>query len=249
MPSSAGSISERRGSLMYYYPMMYFDPTYIFLILGAVLSLIASAHVKSVFRKYSEVRSASGLTGTEAAESILRQNGIYNVTVHAVSGDLTDNYVPSKKVLNLSDSTRNSSSIAAIGVAAHECGHAIQDAVHYSPLLLSQKIAPACSVASQISWPLFLFGLIIGYTPLISIGIYVFIFAMLFQIITLPVEFNASYRAVQTLRSNGMLTEEELTGVKRVLTAAALTYVAAAATMLLQLLRLLILAGGRRRDD
>ena len=230
----------------YGYPM-YFDWTYILVLIGAALSMIASANVKSTFEKYSGIPSDSGLTGAQAAEMILLRNGINNVRVQGIAGHLTDNYVPSKKVLNLSESTIRSTSIAAIGVAAHECGHAIQDARSYSPLVLTRTISPACAIASKFSIPLVIFGMIIGMTPLINFGIMAFVVAISFQILTLPVEFDASRRAVQTLQENGMMTPEEISGVKAVLTAAALTYVAAAASSILQLLRLILIAKGRER--
>jgi len=230
----------------YGYPM-YFDWTYILVLIGAAFSMIASANVNSTFEKYSRVMSGSGLTGAQAAQMILERNGISNVRVQDIQGHLTDNYVPSKKVLNLSQSTIGSSSIAAIGVAAHECGHAIQDARSYSPLVLTRTISPACALASKFSIPLIIFGLFIGMTPLINFGIMAFVVAISFQILTLPVEFDASRRAVQTLQENGMMTREELSGVKAVLRAAALTYVAAAASSILQLLRLILIAKGNNR--
>ena len=230
----------------YGYPM-YFDWTYILVLIGAALSMIASANVNSTFEKYSRVLSGSGLTGAQAAQMILERNGISNVRVQGIQGHLTDNYVPSKKVLNLSQSTIGSSSIAAIGVAAHECGHAIQDARSYSPLVLTRTISPACALASKFSIPLIIFGLFIGMTPLINFGIMAFVVAISFQILTLPVEFDASRRAVQTLQENGMMTQEELSGVKAVLRAAALTYVAAAASSILQLLRLILITKGNNR--
>ncbi len=230
----------------YGYPM-YFDWTYILVLIGAALSMMASANVKSTFEKYSRIQSGSGLTGAQAAEMILQRNGISNVRVQGIAGHLTDNYVPSKKVLNLSQSTIGSTSIAAIGVAAHECGHAIQDARSYSPLVLTRTISPACAIASKFSIPLIIFGLVIGMTPLINFGIIAFVVAISFQILTLPVEFDASRRAVQTLQENGMMTQEELAGVKAVLHAAALTYVTAAASSILQLLRLILIAKGRER--
>ena len=233
----------------YGYPMFY-DPTYVLVLIGVILSMIASANVNRTFQKYAKVGARAGITGADAARLILSRNDITNVRVQGIAGNLTDNYVPSKKILNLSESTINSHSIAAIGVAAHECGHAIQDHVCYAPLVLTRTITPACAVASKISIPMIFFGILISWSPLIKIGIIAFIVAISIQLLTLPVEFDASRRAVKTLRENQVLTEEELDGVKAVLTAAALTYVAAAASSLLQLLRLLILTrGGRRSDD
>lgn len=232
----------------YGYPMYYMDPTYILVVIGVLLSLLASWNVQHTFQKYAGVRSRSGLTGAEAAQQILNRNDIMDVRIQAISGQLTDNYVPSQKVLHLSDSSRNSSSIAAIGVAAHECGHAIQDKESYAPLVLTRTISPACALASKASIPLVFFGILISWTPLIRLGVIAFMLATSIQILTLPVEFDASRRAVQTLRENQMLSEDELRGVKAVLTAAALTYIAAAASSLLQLLRLLLLTRGNRRD-
>ncbi len=233
----------------YGYPMYYYDPTYILVIIGALLSIIASANVKRAFSRYAKVRAGSGITASQAAALILQKNNINNVSIQGISGSLTDNYVPSKKALNLSDSTRNSDSIAAIGVAAHECGHAIQDASGYAPLVLTRTITPLCSIASKVSFPLILIGLIIGLTPFVKAGIIMFMVAISFQILTLPVEFDASRRAIRTLRENGMMSESELNGVKAVLTAAALTYVAAAASSLLQLLRLIMISRSGRRND
>jgi len=237
---------------MYGYPMYYgygYDWTYILVLIGVVLSMIASHNVKSTFEKYSQVQAFSGLTGAQAAKMILERNGINNVRIQGIAGSLTDNYVPSQKVLNLSQSTINSTSIAAIGVAAHECGHAIQDAKGYQPLVLTRTISPICAVASKISLPLILFGFIISMTPLVQIGLITFAVAISIQLLTLPVEFDASRRAVETLAEYGMVNDRELDGIKAVLKAAALTYVAAAASSVLQLLRLFLLTkgNGRRR--
>lgn len=229
-----------------YYPMFY-DWTYILVLIGAVLSMIASANVNHAFNKYAHVHARIGITGAKAAELILEKNGIRNVSIQGIRGNLTDNYVPSRKVLNLSDATRDSDSIAAIGVAAHECGHAIQDADGYAPLTLTRTINPICAVASRVAIPLIFFGLIISLTPLINLGIIAFTIAISIQILTLPVEFNASRRALATLREYNILTEDELAGVRAVLIAAALTYVAAAASSLLQLMRLVLIS--RSRDD
>ena len=225
----------------------YFDPTYILLIIGMILSLAASARVKSTFAIYSRVRSASGLTGAEAARRILRMAGITDVVV-PISGSLTDHYDPGTKKLALSQDVYDRTSVAAIGVAAHECGHAIQHAQNYAPLTIRSAIVPAANIGSTISWPLFLAGLIFSIRPLLTLGILLFTLAVLFQVVTLPVEFNASSRALKMLGSSGMLGTDEVRGAKKVLTAAALTYVAALASSILQLLRLIILAGGRDRD-
>ncbi|MGI6080450.1 MAG: zinc metallopeptidase [Candidatus Avilachnospira sp.] len=228
-----------------YYP--FWDSTYVLVIIGAILSMIASSRVKSTFAKYDKVRARSALTGARAAEMILRNHGIYDVEVKHINGQLTDCYVPSKKVLNLSDSTYNSTSIAAIGVAAHECGHAIQHAVGYAPLTLSNMIHPACAIGSNLAMPILIIGILLSMPFLVELGILLFLFAVIFQVITLPVEYNASNRALATLGESGMLNEEELVGTKKVLRAAGLTYVAALAASLLSLLRLVLIAN-RNRD-
>ena len=226
---------------MFYY---YYDGTYILVLIGVVLSLLASAKVKSTFARYSKVRSYSGMTGREAAEQILHRNGIYDVQVIHIAGNLTDHYDPRNKTLALSDPVYNSTSVAAIGVAAHECGHAVQHDVGYLPLSIRGALVPVANFGSTLSWPLILIGLFINgqmSAVLINLGILLFTAAVLFQIVTLPVEFNASHRAVKALGTTGMLREDEVKGVRSVLPAAALTYVASAAAMILQLLRLLIL--------
>lgn len=228
--------------------MLYYDWTYILIIIGAVLSLWASAGVKSTYSKYSKVSAMYGITGVEAAERILHGAGIYDVKVERVSGNLTDHYDSSSKVLRLSDTVYNSASIAAIGVAAHECGHAIQDNQSYVPLRLRHFLVPIVNFGNHLSMPLFIIGLLLGlYDTLVPIGIFLFSFAVLFQFVTLPVEFNASSRAVAILGESGMMTGEELPKVRKVLRAAAYTYLAAAAASALQLLRLLLLS--RRRRD
>lgn len=229
--------------------MYYLDSTFILVIIGALLCLAASAKVKSTFKKYSKIRSLSGVTGAEAAERVLRAAGIFDVTVQQVSGDLTDHYDPRDKTLKLSNTVFGQSSVAAIGVAAHECGHAIQHNKGYVPLRLRGAFVPIANFGSKISWPLIIVGMLLGRSqPLIGLGIIMFSFAVLFQLITLPVEFNASSRAVVILGETGILHGEELTQTKKVLNAAALTYVAGAAASILQLLRLLLLFGGRSRD-
>ena len=231
----------------------YWDPTYILVVIGAVICMLASAMVNSTFNRYNRVRSMSGLTGAQAAERILHSAGIYDVTVQYVSGNLTDHYDPRSKVLRLSDSTYHSTSIAAVGVAAHECGHAIQHQKNYLPLNIRSAIVPAANFGSKIAWPLILIGLFITSNTgslLINIGIACFSLAVLFQLVTLPVEFNASSRAIRILGDTGILGEQELSGTKKVLGAAALTYVAGAASAILQLLRLILLFGRRGdRDD
>ena len=234
---------------MFYY---FYDWTYILVIIGAVISLAASARVNRVFAQYSTVRSHSGMTGREAAEQILHRNGIYDVQVIHISGNLTDHYNPGKKTLGLSDTVYNSTSVAAIGVAAHECGHAVQHATGYAPLSIRGALVPVANIGSFAAWPLIIIGLFLnGQTSalFINLGILLFSAAVLFQLVTLPVEFIASGRAVKVLENSGMLYPDEVSSVKKVLGAAALTYVASAAAMILQLLRLLILTGGRRRND
>lgn len=229
-----------------------FDPTYILVLIGAVICLIASARVKSTFNRYSQYRSMSGMTGAQAAERILRASGIYDVTVQHVSGSLTDNYNPSQKTLNLSDSVYGATSVAAIGVAAHECGHAIQHQKGYAPLSFRTAIVPVANIGSSLAWPLILIGLFFTSNTgsfFIHLGILCFSLAVLFQLVTLPVEFNASSRALQILGDQGILAESELPYTRKVLKAAALTYVAGAAASILQLLRLILLFGGRGRDD
>lgn len=235
----------------YYSSMGYgmYDPTIILVLIGAVLSMWASGRVQATFQKYSQVRSMTGITGAEAARKLLHSQGIYDVTVQPVKGQLTDHYDPRSKTIKLSESVYHQTSVSAIGVAAHECGHAIQDNVGYVPLKLRGAFVPAANFGSKLSWPLILIGLVLGATPFIQIGIWMFVLAVLFQIITLPVEFNASGRAVSLLGEMGILQGQEVDQTKKVLSAAALTYVAAAAASILQLLRLVLLFGGRRRDD
>lgn len=230
---------------MYYYG---FDPTYILLIIGMLLSLAASAKLKSTFAIYRRMESASGMTGAQAAQRILRNAGVYDVRIEPISGELTDHYDPRTKTVRLSEPIYNKTSLAAVGVAAHECGHAIQHATNYAPLNLRSAIVPIANLGSTLSWPLFLAGLIMSFRPLLTAGIVLFTAAVLFQLVTLPVEINASSRALKLLNADGILAPQEVRGAKKVLTAAALTYVAALAGSILQLLRLLILAGGRDRD-
>ena len=225
------------------------DPTYILIIIAAIISLAAQYMVQSSFSKYSRYQSSRGITGAQAAQNILRANGINDVTIKRVQGSLTDHYDPRNKTLNLSDTVYNKTSVAAVGVAAHECGHAIQHSVNYAPLNLRTAIVPLANIGSNLSWPLFLAGLIFSVEPLLNIGILLFSLAVLFQVVTLPVEYNASSRALKMLESTGILSPDENKGAKKVLSAAALTYVAAVAASILQLLRLIILSGGRRRDD
>ena len=228
----------------------YFDPTYVLVLIGAVISLFASMRVKTTFHKYAKVRSRSNMTGAQAAQRVLNSAGIYDVRIQHVAGDLTDHYDPRNKTLNLSDSVYGSASVAAVGVAAHECGHAIQHQQGYSPLNLRSALVPVANLGSTAAWPLIILGILFGGAGslLCKIGILLFSAAVLFQIVTLPVEFNASARAVRILGDTGILSEQELPYTKKVLKAAALTYVAGAAAAILQLLRLVLLAGGRNRD-
>ncbi len=230
----------------------WWDPTYFLVLIGAIICLIASAGVKSTYSKYSRYRSMSNMTGAQAAERILNSAGIYDVSIRHVSGNLTDHYDPRNKTLNLSESVYGSTSVAAVGVAAHECGHAIQHQKNYAPLTIRGALVPVANFGSTISWPLILIGLFFTSntgTLLINLGILCFSFAVIFQLVTLPVEFNASRRALKILGNTGILNSEELPMTRKVLKAAALTYVASAVAAILQLLRLVILFGGRNRDD
>ncbi len=224
------------------------DWTYLLVIAGLVISMIASANVKSTFARYSGVRSLHGMTGAMAAQQVLQYAGIYDVRIERVSGHLTDHYDPRSKVLRLSESTYGSNSIAAVCVAAHECGHAIQHQKGYGPLVLRSTLVPAANFGSTLAWPVFFMGLIFSIQPLLTIGIVLFSLAVIFQLVTLPVEFNASSRALRILGDSRMLSEEELQPGRKVLRAAALTYVASLVASIFQLLRLIILAGGRDRD-
>ena len=232
-----------------YYPM-YFDPTYMLVLIGVVICLAASAKMRSTFSRYSRIRNHSGMTGREAAEQVRHRAGIYDVRVEHVSGNLTDHYDPRSKVLRLSDATYGSASVAAVGVAAHECGHAIQHATGYAPLAFRSALVPVANFGSTIAWPLILIGLLFNSQSsvlFLNLGILAFSLAVLFQIVTLPVEFNASSRAIRMLSGNGMLYEDEVQATRKVLTAAALTYVAGAASAILQLLRIILISNSRRR--
>ena len=235
---------------MYGYYGFYFDPTYILVLIGAVLCIAASARVNSTYRKYERVRCASGMTGAEAAARILNYSGIHDVRIERVSGNLTDHYDPRNKVLRLSDATYASTSVAALGVAAHECGHAVQHQKGYGPLKLRSALVPAANIGSRLGIPLILLGVLLGlHSTLVQVGIWVFALAVLFQVVTLPVESNASSRALVMLQEYGITGGQETGYCKKVLNAAALTYVAAAASSVLQLLRLVLLFGNRRSDD
>ena len=231
---------------------MFYDPTYFWVLIGVILSLVASARVKSTFNRYSQMRNSRGMTGAQAAEQVLHGAGIYDVRIEHVRGNLTDHYDPRNKVLRLSDSVYGQTSVAAVGVAAHECGHAIQHAKGYAPLRFRNVLVPVANFGAKIAWPLILIGLLINSESswlLMQAGIIAFSLAVLFQVVTLPVEFNASSRAIRVLADRGIMFGEEIVAAKKVLSAAALTYVAGAASSILQLLRLIILTGGRRRND
>ncbi len=224
---------------------------YILYMLAFIAVLIftvwTQANVNGVFKKYAKVASRRGMTGKDAAEYILRNNGVYDVTVELVQGHLSDHYSPKERVLRLSESTYNSTSVAAIGVAAHEAGHAIQHATGYRFIAIRNAIIPICQIGSWASWPIIVLGAIIASTNLVNIGLILFSTIVFFQLITLPVEFNASHRAVAVIESLNILDDEEVKGTKRVLRAAALTYVAALMNAVLQLLRLIMIFGRRDR--
>ncbi|MBQ9009608.1 MAG: zinc metallopeptidase [Clostridia bacterium] len=227
--------------------MFYYDSTYILVLIGFLLAMAAEGAVRHAYNKWSDVQSRTGLTGRDIARKILDAGGMQDIPIQRIAGELTDNYDASARVLSLSWSVYDSDSVAAIGIAAHECGHALQDAQDYVPLRIRSNLVPVASVGSQAAIPLFLLGLFFSFRPLQIIGIACFVFAVLFYLVTLPVEFNASRRAIEIL-SGGVIPEDEMTGVKSVLTAAALTYVASALQAMLQLARLLLLSNRRRRD-
>ncbi|MCD7735600.1 MAG: zinc metallopeptidase [Lachnospiraceae bacterium] len=231
--------------MLYGYYM--FDWTYLLVIIGLLLSLAASANVNGAYRRYSRVRSMSGLTGAMAAQRVLHSAGIYDVRIERVSGNLTDHYDPRSKTLRLSDGVFASDSVAAVCVAAHECGHAVQDQVGYAPLSFRSSLVPVANFGSQLGWPVFVIGFLFSIQPLITAGIVLVTLAVLFQLVTLPVEFNASSRAMRMLENTHILGGQELAAGKRVLRAAAMTYVAGLTASVLQLLRLILLSGGRRR--
>ncbi len=228
-------------------PFFYFDYYYIILVVPVIIaSLIIQAKLKSTYAKYSKIGNARNITGAQAAQMVLGYYGIHDVTIEHVSGKLSDHYDPTTKVIRLSDGVFNGSSIAAVGVACHEAGHAAQHAEAYAPIKIRNLILPVCNIGSTLSMPLLIAGVIFGYEPLIWIGIGFFSFVAVFQLITLPVEFNASNRALSVIESNGLLSFEEKNGAAKVLKMAAMTYVAALATSIAQILRLVLLYGGRR---
>ncbi|MBE7022410.1 MAG: zinc metallopeptidase [Ruminococcaceae bacterium] len=229
-------------------PFYYYDSYYLILVVPAlIIALLAQFKVQSTFKKYAAVLSRRGQTAAEITRRILDGNGLAEVSVERVSGQLTDHYDPKARVVRLSDSVYDSTSVASIGVAAHEAGHAIQHASQYAPIRLRNAVLPVASFGSRLAVPLILIGLLLSFAPLVSGGIILFSALVLFQLVTLPVEFNASRRAIDTLRANQTLDEAELAGAKKVLSAAAMTYVAAALTSAMQLLRLVLLSNRRRR--
>lgn len=236
---------------MFYYG---FDLTYLIMVMPfVILSIWASSNVNSTFKRYSKVYSRRGLTGAQAAEQVLKNNGVYNVRIERVSGNLTDHFDPKSNVIRLSDNVYGNTSAAAIGVACHEAGHAVQYAQDYAPIKLRAAIIPVTNIGSMLAMPLIVLGLVLNFMTEFSytfvyIGIGCFGLSLLFQLITLPVEFNASHRAVAAISGAGLLDKQELDGAKKTLRAAALTYVAAAAVSLMQLLRLILIFGGRRDD-
>lgn len=236
------------GIVLTGYYGFYFDPTYFLVLIGTVVCLLSSAMVNSTMRKYHKKRIVTGISGVDCARRILDEEGLYHVQVECV--DKGDHYDPSAQVVRLSRENYVGSSITAVSVAAHECGHAIQHAKGYAPLNIRTALVPVVNIGSNLSWPIILVGVLFSYNQtLIEIGIWAFSLAVLFQVVTLPVEFNASRRAVAKLEQSGIIITEESTGSKKVLRAAAFTYVAAAAASLLQLLRLILLFGGNRRRD
>lgn len=240
--------------LLYYgYPFYYrFDPTYILIIIGVIISLIAQARLSSQFSKYKRIHSMSNMTGRMVAERILQANGINDVSIEKISGEMTDHFDPRNKVLRLSSNTYNGTSIASIGIAAHECGHAIQHNVGYAPINIRSAIVPVANIGSKLSWILILVGLLFtgeSSQLWLNAGIICFSAVVVFHLVTLPVEYNASNRALENIEDLRMLDSQELKGAKKVLNAAALTYVAGAATAILQLLRIILLFGGRNDRD
>lgn len=227
--------------------MLYFDNYYLILVVPAIIiSLIAQMKVQSTYSKYSKVFAKGSKTAREVTRAILDMNGLQNVGIESVAGNLSDHYDPRTNVIRLSDSVRGDVSVASIGVAAHEAGHAIQYAQGYTPIKLRNTVLPIANLGSRLSVPLILLGILFSFEPLVTIGILLFSTVLLFQLITLPVEFNASRRAIKTLEANNILVGEELTGAKKVLSAAAMTYVAAVLVSAMQLLRLVLINRRRR---
>lgn len=235
---------------MYYgYGLGYgYDWTIILVLIGAAISGLASLNVQGTFKKYSKIKNYRGITANQVAEQILHSAGIYDVRIERIRGNLTDHYSPNEKVLRLSDATYGQTSVAALGVAAHECGHAIQHQEGYAPLKLRSASVPLANIGSWASWPIIILGLLLGFTPLARAGIFLFTFVVAFQLITLPVEFDASARALRILDQDGILEGEEHRGATKVLKAAAMTYVAALFATILQLLRLVLIVSGNSRN-
>lgn len=227
----------------------WFDPTYWLVIIGLVITLIASANVNGTFKKYDKVKSSRGITGAAAARKILDANGLQGIRIERVSGNLTDHYSPKEGVIRLSEATYNSTSIAALGVAAHECGHAVQHQAGYTPIKVRNAIVPFVNICSHLSIPVILLGIVLGATSFAMFGVYLYCAVFVFQLVTIPTETNASRRAVETLDSMAILDTDELRGTRKVLNAAAMTYFASAAATALQLLRLLLIVQGNRRRD
>ncbi|MBQ4518321.1 MAG: zinc metallopeptidase [Clostridia bacterium] len=229
-------------------PFFYYDSYYLILVIPALLiATFAQMKVQSTFKKYAGVMSRQNRTAAEVTRQILNQNGLHNVAIERISGNLTDHYDPKSNVIRLSDSVHDSTSVASIGVAAHEAGHAVQHATGYMPIKLRNTVLPIANIGSSLAFPLIFLGIVLSFEPLISIGILLFSALVLFQLVTLPVEFNASRRAIRTLESNCILEDEELSSAKKVLSAAAMTYVAAALVSAMQLLRLILLSNNRRK--
>lgn len=226
---------------------LYWDYTYILVIIGAIISAIASWNVTNTFKKFSKFSNGKGLTAEDCAAVIMHGAGIYDVKIERIRGSLTDHYSPREKVLRLSESVYGSTSVAALGVAAHECGHAIQHKEGYFPLKLRSLSVPVANIGSKLSWPIIFIGLILGYMGLARVGVFLFTFVVLFQLITLPVEFDASRRALKIMEEKKLLIGGELKGASKVLKAAALTYVASLLSSILQLFRLILLTQGNNR--
>lgn len=229
---------------------MFFDPLYLLLLAPALLiSIGAQIWVKSAFAKYSSVASQSGYSGAQAASTILKRNGITDVTIEEATGFLSDHYDPTSKTLRLSPDVYHSTSLASLGIAAHEAGHALQHTQGYAPLQIRSLLVPTTSIGSNLAWPLLIIGFLLHSAMLVQMGIIFFAGVVLFQLVTLPVEFNASYRALGALRSTGLVNEYEIEGSRKVLTAASMTYIAAAATAIMQLIYFLMRAGFLGRSD
>ena len=229
---------------------MLFDSTWLIIIPGILLAMAAQAKVNNTFARYSKIEASKGYTAAAAARQMLDENGLQAVSIQTIQGSMTDNYNPRNRTLNLSQTVHDSRSLAALGVAAHEVGHALQHSQGYVPISIRSALVPVANIGSFAAWPLLILGIVLSIPSLIWIGIGAFAFAVLFQLVTLPVEYNASHRALELLSTGGFLAEEEVTGARKVLSAAAMTYLAATLMAILQLLRLVLLAnGGRRRSD